>query len=433
MNSERAESKPDADRRVMARIRIRTQTEGSSAAMRVLIIAVALRVLFIALLPQSAVSGDLSFNWTRVVALLNADKNPYSASTYLNWPPLWMQMLYALQQLSTFTSLPWLRTVQLFTAFVDVLGLGAALAMFGRAQPRVVRALLYGWALNPSAILFSCQHCNFDGLVALFCVLGIGFLIAYERSRLALDWLCACLFVGLGILTKTVPFVLVALVAGAARTLDRKSRALGGALVFGPAALGLSVIYVLTPRAVSANVLHYRSYAGYYGITGLLALFGQPTPDVYAPLFELALVLAMGLCAALIWTKRLGGPGLLLAAAGLLLFIPTFGPGYGPQYVIWSLPFLAIAPTLCSKLRGRIVIAQLVVTALTSIVEYGLLPSHGAAWLHFSDSPWLAALSARTFAQGGQTLLRLPLFLVSTATLIALALELKHKLGRGSL
>jgi hypothetical protein len=430
VTSERVDSSSDHDLRAMARVRTPAKVQGSiGAAARVLIIAVVVRALFIAVLPLDALSGDLSLNWTRVAALLNAGKNPYAASTYLNWPPLWMQILYALQRLSVVTTLPWLRTVQLFTALLDVLGLAAAFAMFARAKPRVVRALQYGWALNPSAILFSCQHCNFDGLVALFCVLGVGFLIAYERTRLLLDWLYACLFVGLGILAKTVPIVLVALLGGVARPLDRKTRVLGVALTFGPVALGLSVIYVLTPKAVTANVLHYRSYAGWYGISGLLAIFGHSTPRAYTVGFEIALTLALAWIAVSIWTRRLAGSQLVLAAAGLLLFIPTFGPGYGPQYIAWSLPFLAIAPTLCSTLRARIVIAQMVVTALTSIVEYGLFPSHGAAWLELSDSTWLSELSAQAFTQTGQTLVRLPLFIASTTCLIALAFELRHKLG----
>jgi hypothetical protein len=379
----------------------------------VVALAVLVRVFFIVLTPSAAVSTDLSMNWTAVARRLGESQNPYNATDYLNWPPLWMQLIYVLHRVAESSGLPWFRTVQLFTAALDVVGLTIALMSFVDAE-RGNRALLYAWALNPSAVLIACQHCNIDGLVAIWCVLAVASLMQFGRSRSAIDWLFACLFVGLGILTKTVPLVLVPLLAGGARVLDTKTRSLGSVLIVGPAALGISIIYVLGPEHISAKVLGYRSAAGWYGISGLLHWLGaQRLVPQYARIFQGVLALAASWLATLAWRGRLARAELIVAAGYLLLIVPTLGPGYGPQYVAWSLPFLALTLPLVTGASRAVLVAQLMITAGTLIIEYGLFPSHGALWLQLSSSTRLAAWSAAGSSEAGQTAIRIPLFVIS--------------------
>jgi hypothetical protein len=402
----------------------RSSRHALSATLRLLVIAAVVRAVFIWSLPEGAVSRDLAFSWTVIAKLLAQGRNPYAETMYLNYPPLWVQILYGLQWLCSHASLPWLRTFQVFTATLDVLGLWAAATLLARDNRAMMKALFYGWALNPTAVLLSCQHCNFDGLVVLWCVLGLGSLLAFERSKSAIDWTYACLFIGLGVLTKIVPIVLTSLLAGYSRPLDMKTRGLGILLAFGPVALGLSAIYVLAPAGVSAAVLAYRSVAGYYGISGLLNMYGHAELGVrFGQLFQVALLTAGAWLALRVWRGQLRSERILLAPAFLFLFIPTFGPGYGPQYAIWSAPFLALVTTFASVGCRRVVLAQLVVTALTLVFEYGLFPSHGAAWLHGQHSQWLSNLSDTTSTLPGQTLLRLPTFVLSIASLVFLARE----------
>ena len=376
-------------------------------------LAIIVRVFFIALTPAAAVSTDLSMNWTAVARTLGEGQNPYNATDYLNWPPLWMQLIYFLHRVAELGGLPWFRTVQLFTAALDVAGLTIALTSLVEDE-REIRALLYAWALNPSAVLIACQHCNIDGLVVIWCVLVVASLIQFGRSRSAIDWLLACLFLGLGILTKTVPLVLAPLLVGGARVLDTKTRMLGSVLILGPAALGISIIYVLGPEHISAKVIGYKSAAGWYGITGLLHWRGaQRLVPQYARIFQGLLVFVASWLAALAWRGRLTRIELILAAGYLLLIVPTLGPGYGPQYVAWSLPFLALALPSVSGATRTVLVAQLVITAGTLIIEYGLFPSHGALWLQLSSSARLAAWSAAGSSQPGQTAIRIPLFVVS--------------------
>lgn len=393
----------------------------------VVLVAAAARVAFIALTPGLA-SVDLKLNWTTVAEVLARRQNPYNTTPFLNWPPLWMQFIYALGRFSELTSTDWFLTVRSFTALLDLLGLTAATWLLASPDRRTTHTLLWGWALNPSAILIACQHANFDGLVVLFCLLAVACLVRRLATRDVVDWLLGCTFVGLGVLAKTVPIVLGALLIGTARPFVTRAKLLGAFATLGPVALGISIIYVLGPEAVTARVLNYRSFSGFYGISGLLhALHAQPLAELWGKAFPLLLLGACAWIARLGWSGRLDRGGLIMAAGWLLLLVPTLGPGYGPQYAAWSLPFLALALSTSEGVTRLVLTGQLVITACTQIVEYGLLPSHGALWFRFASGPSLQTWANRAYTQEGSTFLRLPLFFVSVLCLCALASQLKKE------
>src|SRR6185503_9848672 len=130
-----------------------------------------------------------------------------------------------------------------------VVTLYLTLLSFGAGRAAVRRALLVGIALNPVAIILVCQHGNSDVQVGLLVTLAVAALGAHRRSRELAAWLGGCLFLGLGVLAKTVPLVLAPLLVPGARRASGTERALGAALLLGPAALGTAVILVLAPSA----------------------------------------------------------------------------------------------------------------------------------------------------------------------------------------
>ena len=136
----------------------------------------------------------------------------------------------------------------------------------------VRRILLVGICFNPIAILFSVQHENIDVFVGLSVVLALWALVSAERARDAAGWLAGSLALGLGVFVKTVPLALMPLLAPGMRTASKLGRTLALALFFGPVVLSLAVVVVFGPHAVLDNVLGYRSFSGFFGITGLLDL-----------------------------------------------------------------------------------------------------------------------------------------------------------------
>jgi hypothetical protein len=391
------------------------------------------RLLFVALVPTAAHSLDVD-HWMEVSALLENGINPYSATGYLNWPPVWMQSLYLIGTLARTLGLPFLTVLQACLIAVESALLLATLGLARRllSPTDARRAVLFGLALNPIAILLVCQHGNFDVIVALWIVLFVAALERFHRDRDPVDWLAACAFLGLGILTKTVPVVLLPLLSARWREIPRRARWLGLALVLGPVLLGLSIIYALAPEGVTANVLRYRSLAGWFGISGLLGMVGATHLEgLYGSLFNLFLAAVLIFTG---WTlarrESVEARDLVLTAMLLPATIPALGPGYGPQYVHWFLPLLAVLFFTYDIRWRRVVGAWAAVAVVTYLVEYGLFPSHGMFLVHLTEGAeplrgWSQSVSDQT----GQTLLRLPLFVAYLGLLAGGVALLRQRLS----
>jgi len=373
-------------------------------------VALVARVVFLLLMPPSAMSEDM-VHWNEVASVLESGGNPYNLTPHLNWPPLWMQLVFLLSKLSSWTALPLHRCVQGFLILVDCLVVAAACrlcARLGREQG-VGRIVIAGLSLNPIAVLLTCQHGNFDALVGLLVLLFNLALLAHARNDEAGDWLWACLFLGLGALTKTVTLALVPLLLTGARRMPWRHRLLGFVLCIGPAALGMSVLYVLGPREVTEHVLSYRSYGGWFGFTGLL---GAASP-LYVRLSPVLVLAALVLAGRFVWrTPRLEPRQQVLLCALCLLVLPALGPGYAPQYIDWFLPLLVCSYAVedGSSWR-RLLLACYAVAAATYLFEYAFFESHGSFLVRLHPTRELLDFSLRWSAELPQALVRLPLFL----------------------
>jgi hypothetical protein len=387
----------------------------------VLAVAWATRILFMLVVPPEARSVD-AHSWETVAGILNSGGNPYRETSLLNWPPLWMQLIYFLSKTAAIFGIPFFRALQIFLVLIESLVMVGVIKMIREIAPaaNAGKIVLIGLALNPVAILLVCQHGNFDVLVALWLLLFIASLLRYGRHREATGWLAACLFLGLGILTKTVPLVLVPLLAGGFRQVTSSVKFLGLALLFGPVALGMSIIYVLAPADVTAKVLAYQSSGGFFGISGLLHLAGVDSlAAFFGMLFCLLLITVMVLSSIRFWRQpTMGGRETILFAALLLATIPALGPGYGPQYIFWFLPLLIISFATGGRRWQWILVFFGLTSAGTYLFEYALFPSHGMFLFNLLTHAQMASQAQAILdwgqkwsTQTGQTLVRLPLFI----------------------
>ena len=383
----------------------------------VLALGLVARLVVLALLPEGAVSADAHY-WEVVAATLRRGLNPYVETTLLNWPPLWMMVIAALDWTARTLGVPFQRALVGFLVAADLAAMALSWLLLRRLWPRAraERWVALGLALNPVSILLCCQHRNFDVLVALSVLAALLALERRDRSGAVEDWLSACGWLGLGVLAKTVPLLLAPLLAPGAR----RARALGVALFLGPTALALGVLATLAPAAVERNVLSYRSASGFYGLTGLLHLAGWLQAEallarVAAPLFFLV---AAVLTVLFLRRDRPVAPAAsTVGAAVLLLAVPVLGPGYAPQYVGWVLPLLTVLAASGERRLLSVLAVFAAVLVCTDVIEYALLPTHGAWALHHGHPPLLDRWSAAVRTQTGQTLLRLPLFVVSLGLL----------------
>jgi hypothetical protein len=393
----------------------------------VLLTGLLVRGVVLRMLPPGAISYDLRA-WSEVAGFLAAGQNPYNLQPYLSWPPAWMQIVFFLDHVARRLDVPLAMVIRVFLIFVDGASVVLAARLIRRIAPvSVLWPLLLGWSLNPIAILLVCQHGNFDGLVAICILAALLCLIEFIADRDVAAWLWACCWLGLGVLLKTIPIALAPLLC-AGRQLSRRALALGSVLLVGPALYGLSVIYALGPGPVRARVLDYRGLPGWFGISGLLTIAGeQAWIPFYRILFALALVSYM-VWLAVRMRRQVSPRACVFAAAGILTAIPALGPGYGTQYLAWSLPLLLVLWAIGDR-RTRVVLLGFgVVAVLTYLCDYALMSSHGAFLLAISNNPNPAALrlSQRLATQQGSTLERLPLF----AAYLVLVVHLVRATGR---
>ena len=383
------------------------------------------RALFVVAIGD-AHSVDVEY-WRGALEYQDTGRNPYESGV-LNWPPLWLVVLVGLDTLANQVDLSLLAVLRVYLVLVEsalVVALYLTLVSAGVARQAVRRALLVGIALNPIAILLVCQHGNSDVQVGLLVTLTVAALLAHRRSRDVVHWLLACLLLGVGVLAKTVPFVLAPVLAPGARLASLAGKALGATLLVGPAALGVAVILALTPRAVIDHVIAYRSTRGFFGVSGLLdehflgdlsGRLGSPIGidirERYGTVFTIAVLVLVVWLARRLWRESpLPAGRLFLLVAVILMAIVAFGPGYGPQYAYWFLPALVATYVLLDDGWRRLLLAAYAIAAVTYAFEYAFVPWLGAyAEAIVGDSDRITRVSDYLDSPQHLTFLRAPLF-----------------------
>ncbi len=345
----------------------------------VLVVAWLARAAFLWLMPQAVYSDDTR-SWLDQWSAMQAGRNILVPPYYLPYPPLWIQCIFAMGKISVMTGLSFLTVLHVTLIAFETVVIVVSWRLAGMLAPEARRLPLFlvGISLNPVVILLVCQHGQFDTLMMLWVMPMLLAFVRFNRSGEAVDWLTGCLFLGLAILTKTVPLILAPLALHAARRLPWKTLFLGGALAFVPVVLGMSVIYVLSPQAMG-NTLGFRGMAGWFGVTGILGILGDADSirgyQLFYPFAALAAVAGLSLAFWLRW--KLADSGLVLLALVLMVSVPLWGPGYSPQYIYWAIPLAVVCfPCLDVNWR-RLTIGVFIVAIATYVFEYAILYSHG--------------------------------------------------------
>jgi hypothetical protein len=376
-------------------------------------------------------SFDVDY-WRVVLERLDDGRNPYETGL-LNWPPLWLVLVVGIDAGADEVGISFLSALRIFLVAVEsavVVALYVVLVAAGAPRSAVRRALLVGIALNPVAILLVCQHGNSDVLVGLFVVLALGSLLAFERSRDVALWLAAALFVGLGVLAKSVPLVLAPLLAAGSRLRSRVGTVLGWTLVVGPAALGVAVVLALAPGEVYRYVIRYRSLSGGFGLSGLRDVVAPGLASAHGWLFLAAVA------GTLVWLWRRLAPRppappqtTFLLAALLLMVIPVFGPGYGPQYAYWYLPALVGTYVLLDDGWRRLLLVAYVIAAATYVFDYAFVDFLGQNLQALAPGQgWIASVTGHVSDLDRLTMYRLPLLAAYLLVIAAGARRLAREL-----
>lgn len=379
----------------------------------ILLLNVVVRAIAIALLPEGAVAIDYKA-FRLVSSILGTGENPYATTTILNWPPFLMQLFYLIGRLGDLAGLDFIDLLRVFLIAAESILMVLILRLLLLVSPGAnwKALLVIGIVLNPIEILLVCQHGNLDLLVMIWVVSSMIWVLHHERSRRPVEWLLGCLFLGLGVLTKSYPMLLAPILVAGFRRASNAERALGAILFIGPAVYGLSILFVIDPPAMIRNVLLYESIPGYFGVTGLGPLLGWSSSSwIWGPIISLVLVFLLGLAVSMVWRGGLPADSrLVLYTALTMLAVPTLGPGFGTQYIHWSLPFLIVTYAALGRRWRLTLLFALLVTIVTYCFIYALSSGHGAALVQASSEPAIARLSAWVSGQRGQSLSTAPMF-----------------------
>jgi len=249
-------------------------------------------------------------------------KQPFSHS-----PPV-IHGLLLLDLLAGRSGLPvrfWLRVC---CALADL----ASLWMLWKIGVRSMAALLLT-ALSPVSLMISGFHVNTDPLMVCAVLLSALLMLS---NRFA--WAGAALGVAISIKLTALVFVpALAIAAGA-----RKS-----ALILGIAFLcfyGLSLPFIFEfPKTIGTSILAYPGLSRFWGISGIALLTGAENFFVwYGQIGKFVALATVGMAAVIIRSR--GRRAELLSNCGLAaaLFL-VFTPGFGIQYLVYLVPWLAVA------------------------------------------------------------------------------------------
>lgn len=332
--------------------------------------------------PEGAVSVDVH-SWEVVAEILRRGGNPYEQTTFLNWPPVWPLIIYSLSRASavagtSFRDLLFALLSLLDCALVIVVYLSSIHAFHSPVR-RAFLTSLFGIALSPIPILLSCQHGNFD-VVSVLCILGALLVLNNAIMKQSTStWLRGCLFLGIAGMTKTFPLVLAPLFIFSFPSRSRAEWLWASLLIVLPWLLAVGVIYVAAPDAVWRNVVMYNSVPSRFGLNTIFTeVFGDAGRAAQTAFF---VALMMGGYSTVIAAlrKRYHSSLLVVAAAFVLGVLPVFGPGFGPQYILWILPlWTAIFPVL-SLNRKLVVMACYLVATVCYLYLYAFVALYGAS------------------------------------------------------
>ena len=299
-------------------------------------------------------SDDVT-SWYYAMDAMLRHQNPYRLGL-LNWPPLWPLLIYVsgLTAMAYHVPLPF--TVKLAPILADTAITAALYAWFRRENAPLSAARRALWyALNPVAIYTSALHGQFDALPTLFALLAV---LSAARAGADRGWVRTAGWLGLGGLAKTWPLILTPAFLPELRSWRR--RVAFAAVAAAPAVISVGLLYLADPDPIARNVLAYRGYTGWWGVTSFLAA----TPASVQPPIIAALSLLFYAALAATYLRIWRSPDVAKRALLVLLTFFVFSPGFGMQYLVWIVPIALIADYRNAVRYSLLAAAVIAVTTL---------------------------------------------------------------------
>ncbi|MDQ6693985.1 MAG: glycosyltransferase family 39 protein [Chloroflexota bacterium] len=337
-------------------------------------LAVAVRLAPAILLPNGAAFDFASYKAVGDVVLRGGDV--YNSPELLfRYPylPLPLYFLGIAEAVASGGLLPLTLAIKAPLALLDGL---TALVIYASVTKLSDRrdALIAGclFALNPVSMLVTAYHGQFDSLPLLFIVMA-WYLARFHAADRRLSLFLAALLVGIAILAKTWPILLLPCFVISMQTLRSKLIFCMASLV--PAMLAALVYVALHPGSGGALLTRVAGYSGVAGLWGyasvVLSLRNLGLVDLrsgavlanflmrYTPA---VMLLGIGLVFVLALRTR---KDLLSTMLTTILVTLSLSVGFSTQYLVWPVPFASVlGEQILSRLYVVVAAAYMLATFL---------------------------------------------------------------------
>jgi hypothetical protein len=258
-----------------------------------------------------------------------------------NHPPPMIHVLKALGFIADITGWPFRFWLRLLPTLADI---GSVLLMWRLLQNRKDRfPLVLALAVSPISIIINGYHGNTDGFMMMFVLLSI-YLVEIKAASLL-----AGLAFGMACSVKVVPLMLVPAVILYLPNLRSRAKFSAAAILF---FLLASLPYIAQePITIIKSVFGYASLYGAWGFPQLFAIFStvQYAHQPYEPLGVHAVFAGilkylslLLICALSVWMNFKLKLSLLLQCGTIMSLVLFLAPGFGPQYLVWFVPFVTV-------------------------------------------------------------------------------------------
>ena len=301
-----------------------------------LIAALLVRLPPALLLPVGAEYDITSFRLSAEVLLRGGDVYTDVSSVGRHpYLPFYLYNLGGMLWLSKLTGLPFVFTVKLLPVLADaaIAGLIYWGALCRGETPKAAAAWAWVYALHPIALLVTAYHGQFDAIPILL------MLLAWFGLKCLRNWPLSAVFMGLAILSKTWPVIFLPLLLWRF-TAGWRQRALYALIAFLiPTAAVWAYVYFLQtdPQPMLQRALLHSGVAGYWGVTGGLALINRYSDNALLELYTLFVAngryLLLATALFIFWQTRRQDS--LNALTTLLVAILVVTPGMGLQWLLW--------------------------------------------------------------------------------------------------
>ena len=333
-------------------------------------VAFALRIVpavALKLTPGALVHFDID-SYRSVGSLMRSGQSIYTDPTRHPYLPFEAYFMAAASWLSYHTGDPFTLIVKLPQVLADSLIPAILLAWTGRGLS-AARAHWAAWvyALNPLTILVVSVHGQFDSVPLLFAVSALWLLREPDPALSRRSVILSGALLGLAILSKTWPLMLVPIAAWQMR--HWPSRALFVACVAAVPLAGLA-LYTAVSRTNPMDAIDaaraYNGFRGGFGYPLLLSKAAARDLSAAATLRDIAdanrmTILALGVGLATLISLR---SSIATAAGVILVSFYVFTPGWGYHYLVWSLPFLLLGASKAAS------VSYLAVAGATILVVF---------------------------------------------------------------